>query len=615
MKTLKGKISLVYIGLVILIALVGSISVVNMLLLQKSVNGLMTDNYISISAMEGARAALNQQGYAVLQYLDLNDGTGINRYHEYDQAFQTAFQRERDDVTEQGEQKIVDAVNTAYNDLEREFSLFQNIRDIKGKPDAAEYYRSTLEPQIEKINADLNQITSLNQNAMFGKKSAATQNARTSLYIIFSISLIAVVGGFLLSRYLVNRFLQPIHLLTESISKVRAGELNMRLDVKTGDETEKLIHEFNEMISRLSVYEKSTMGTLMDEKNKSVAIVKSISDPLIVLDKNYKIVMANSACEQFFDFKEAEMLGKHFLEAIRDGELFNFITGSMESTNSVYEKVLYFEKDKSYYFNVVITQNMDEEHNSKGFIMLMQNVTGFKELERIKTDFVATVSHEFKTPLTSIIMGASMLEGGHLGIVSEEQMDVVKAIIEDGERLSGFVTELLEVSKLESGNAVYSFEPCSLSAIIESSVRQFLETAGRENVTIANDVDENLPRIYADFERVTWVTNNLLSNALKYTKSGDSITISAKRIGNMLETSVKDTGDGIPSEYLDRIFNKFVQVKGHDIEARGTGLGLAVAKEIVNAHGGEINVESEMDAGSTFRFTLPLFQNEMMEAE
>ena len=609
LKTLKGKISLVYIGLVFLIALVGGVSTVNMVVLQRSVNGLMTDNYISISAMEGARAALNEQKYAILQYLDLNDETGINQYYEHDQAFQKAFQRERDDVTEPGEQKIVNAANSDYSGLEHEFSLFQNIRDIKDKQEASNYYKSTLEPQIDKVNNELGQITNLNQNAMFNKKSTASEAAGTSLDIILIISMIAVIGGFLLSGFLVNRFLLPIHLLTESISKVRAGELNIKLNVKTGDEMEKLIHEFNEMISRLSAYEKSTMGTLMDEKNKSVAIVKSISDPLIVLDRNYKIVMANDTCEQFFDFEESKLLGKHFLEAIRDGELFNFITNSMESPDAICEKVLYFEKDNSYYFNVVVTKNFDSEHQVKGCIVLMQNVTGFKELERIKTDFVATISHEFKTPLTSIIMGASMLEGGNLGILNKEESEVVKAILEDGERLTGFVTELLEVSKLESGKAVYSFEPCSLSAIVESSVRQFTETAQRENVTIINDVDENQPAVYADLERVTWVMNNLLSNALKYTKSGDSITISARQKGKFLETSVKDTGDGIPSEYLDRIFDKFVQVKGHDIEARGTGLGLAVAKEIVTANGGEISVESEMDAGSTFRFTLPLFRD------
>lgn len=244
----------------------------------------------------------------------------------------------------------------------------------------------------------------------------------------------------------------------------------------------------------------------------------------------------------------------------------------------------------------------------------MQNVTGFKELERIKTDFVATVSHEFKTPLTSIIMGASMLEGGNLGILGKEQKTLVDTIIEDGERLSGFVNELLEVSRLESGKAVYSFEPCSISAIAENSVRQFTETAQRENVTLSNDIDENLPPVYADFERITWVLNNLLSNALKYTKSGDFITVSAGVKGTYMEVTVKDTGDGIPQEYLDRIFDKFVQVKGHDIEARGTGLGLAVSKEIVTAHRGSINVESELDAGSTFKFTIPLADQHSVEA-
>ena len=385
-----------------------------------------------------------------------------------------------------------------------------------------------------------------------------------------------------------------------------AGRLDKKLDIKTGDEIEKLIHEFNGMIERLSAYEKSTMGSLMEEKNKSVAIVKSISDPLIVLDDNYKIVMVNKACEDFFDFREDQALGKHFLEVIRDGELFSYINESTESADAVNGKVLYFEKDKSYYFNVTVTKNGSSERQAKGCIVLMQNVTGFKELERIKTDFVATVSHEFKTPLTSIIMGASMLEGGNLGVLTSEQKRLVGTIIEDGERLSGFVNELLEVSRLESGGAVYSFEPCSVGAIAEGSVRQFADTARRENVTLKNDVKKNLPPVYADFERITWVLNNLLSNALKYTGSGDFITISAEVREPFMEIAVKDTGDGIPPEYIDRIFDKFVQVDGQDTEARGTGLGLAVAKEIVTAHQGEISVSSELGAGSTFRFTLPL---------
>lgn len=611
LKTLKGKVSSIYIGLVILIVIVGATSAANLTILQGSVNGLMTDNYISISAMEHSRTALDAEKYAVLQYLVLNNEQSITAYAQKNADFEKAFQREQKNVTEKDEQTIVNNIESDYHELNRQISVFEHIRDTNSRDAAANYYSETLAPQFDKISGNLDKIMALNQNAMFDKKRDSVAYARNSLYIILCLTFLAFAVGLFFSRYFVNRFLQPIHLLTENISKIRAGELKTTPEVKTGDETEKLISEFNGMIERLSSYEQSTLGTLMNEKDKSVAIVKSISDPLIVLDQNYKIVMANASCEQFFEFSETTMIDRHFLEAIREGELYNYINGCMKSEKPVSEKILYFEKNSGTYFNVIVTKNsgtdeVPSQNESKGCVVLMQNVTKFKELERLKTDFVATVSHEFKTPLTSIIMGASMLTGGNVGILTTEQKEIVDTITEDGEKLSGFVNELLEVSRLESGRAVYSFEPCSVAAITENSVRGFLETAQRENVTIVNDVDENLPAVYADFEHVTWVLNNLLSNALKYTKSGDFITISAKVIGSFIETTIKDTGDGIPSEYLDRIFDKFVQVKGHEIETRGTGLGLAVAKEIVTAHGGTITAESEMDAGSTFRFTLSL---------
>jgi PAS domain S-box-containing protein len=606
-KTLKGKISLVCFGLVALIVVVGITAASNMLMLQGSIGSLIQENYDSISEMAQARAALDAQKDAVLQYLVLNSAASLDEYVQNGDAFETAFSRENGNVTEKGEQALVNTLGSHYHALNRQFALFENIRDTKGRNAAASYFTRTMEPQIKVIDGDINRITVLNQQAMFRKRGNSVNSARSALYLILCLTALAFSAGLFLSRYFVSRFLHPIHLLTQSISRVRAGKMDVSLSVKTGDETQKLIDEFNSMIGRLSTYEKSTLGSLMEEKDKSVAIVKSIADPLLVLDKNYRIMMVNSASEQFFGFSEQNVLNRHFLEVIRNGELYGFITDCLENKNAVSEKVLHFEKEDVYY-NVSVTKNVGtrDEKTPKGCVVLMQNVTDFKELERIKTDFVATVSHEFKTPLTSIIMGASMLAGGNLGRLAPEQMRVVNTIVEDGEKLSGFVNELLEVSRLESGRAVYTFEPCSVAAIAEGSVRNFLEAAGRAHVTISNDVDENLPPVYADFEHVTWVMNNLLSNALKYTKSGDCITISAKTAGKFVEVTVKDTGDGIPSEYLDRIFDKFVQVKGHEIEARGTGLGLAVSKEIVTAHGGTIEAQSELDAESTFRFTLPL---------
>jgi len=436
-------------------------------------------------------------------------------------------------------------------------------------------------------------------------KSAVTSGVRTSLDIIILALVITAIGGFLFYRFFNSRFWLSI-MLTE------VGELTIKLNGKNRN-MKKLAHEFNGTIKRLSVYEDRTLVNLLEEKNRSVAIVNSISDPLFILDKNHRIVMANNACEQFFNFDVSKVRGRHFLEAIWEDELFGYISASMSSTQPVSKKVLHFDKDVDYYFNVIVTQSSDPDNQLNGCIVLMKNVTDYKDLERLKTEFVATVSHEFKTPLTSIIMGASMLEDKTLGTLSDEQMDVVKAIAEDGERLSGFVNELLEVSKLESEKADYTFEACSINAIVDNSVSRFINIAQKKNVLIFNNVDHNVPFVYADVERVSWVMNNLLNNALKYTKSGDQITISTKLEGNYIETAVHDTGDGIPHECLRRIFDEFVQVKEENIEVRGTGIGLAVAKDIITAHRGQISVESEIHAGTTFRFTLPLVNYKYME--
>lgn len=607
--TLKNKISWVYTGLVCLIALVGMVSLFNLMTLHQAVGGLLHENYDSISAMTTVRKAVAQQSTSLLQYLELNDSAAITRFHTMDSAALQAIWKEKGNVTEPGEKTLSNALADHYMTWQQDFSVFQNTRDTKGLVEAEAYYKTVLQPLASTMDGEIDRIISTNQIAMFQKQNAATLHTRNSLVIVLLFSVLAVAGGFFLSRYLLGRFLRPLRTLTDSIGQIRVGQTYTPVDIHTGDEMEQLAHEFNGMMERLSAFEKSTLGTLMEEKNRSVAIVKSIADPLLVLDSTFKILMANSACEQFFDFTESRVLGRHFLEVMRDSELFHFILDSTQTGNAVAQKIWHCSREKDYYFNLILTHPQNNGTNRRGSILLMQNVTAFKELEVIKTNFVATISHEFKTPLTSIIMGASMLQGGHIGELNPEQAEIVHTIMEDGEKLSSFVGELLEVSRLESGKAVYSFEPCAFSAIVEKSLPQFMPLAAQKQVSIENEVEESLPLVYADFERITWVINNLIGNALKYTKAGDFITIRAQADKTQMEISVQDTGDGIPAAYIDRIFDKFVQVKGQDVEVRGTGLGLAVAKEIVTAHQGTIWAKSEPDAGSTFTFTLPLFDS------
>jgi signal transduction histidine kinase len=193
-----------------------------------------------------------------------------------------------------------------------------------------------------------------------------------------------------------------------------------------------------------------------------------------------------------------------------------------------------------------------------------------------------------------------------MGALSTEQQEVVEALKEDGDKLASLVNELLELSRIESGRAIYQFEPCSANEIIVTSVRGFIEIAARRGIHLLTELAEELPLVEADFDKISWVVNNLINNALKYTDSGDSVTISTRGYMNAVCVSVKDTGIGILPEYIDHVFDKFFQVKGREIEVRGTGLGLYVSREIVNAHKGEIRVTSKPGEGSTFTFTLPV---------
>lgn len=229
------------------------------------------------------------------------------------------------------------------------------------------------------------------------------------------------------------------------------------------------------------------------------------------------------------------------------------------------------------------------------------------ELEKTKSDFVSTISHEFKTPLTSIMMSADLLKNNLLGQLNADQEEVVDTLKEDSMRLTILVNNLLELSKIESANTVYAFEEKDMQALISNSLVPFLSLAGKSNVTLSFEPRLPLPPMVVDESKITWVMNNLLSNALKYVDEGGHITVRAfYDPGGFLQVSVEDDGIGIPSEYTEHIFERYFQVKESDIELGGTGLGLAVSKDIITAHGGRIWCESQLGKGSTFTFTIPV---------
>jgi PAS domain S-box-containing protein len=605
-KTLKSRISLIYLILVALSAFIGLNSVFSLYRLNNSIDGLMTANYKSIKAINQMIESIEKQDYAVLIYIFENNQAGIARFSEGQKDFFKASGIESHNVTEAGEKILVDRLTAHYIEYLKSFSLLQEVKNNSGLAAAVQHRNRFLQPQSRAIKKILRSLADLNEAAMFQSKAQATSNAQRSLYTILITSLVAVIGGFMVSRFFINRFFHPVTVLIETVKQVRAGDLNRQAEVVYQDEIGALANEFNNMTRRLLEYEKSNIGMLMAARNRTLAIVKSISDPIIVLDRQYRILLINDAGETVFAVREADVLEKHFLEGINHSELFAHITEIIETNDVARAKLIVIKTEGGdNYFNVLVKAVRDEVGNIHSIVVLLQNITQIKLVEKIKTDFIATVSHEFKTPLTSLLMGLSLLSGEQLGILSEAQLRTVQTMREDGEALVNLVNDLLEISKIDSGKSIFKIQATSIEEIVAGSVRYFKEEANRQGVELLCEIQSSLTNIEVDPEKIQWVINNLIQNALKHTKPNSYIKITVAEKYDKLCVSIQDTGDGIPPEYVDKIFERFFQVQGYDLEISGSGLGLAIAKEIVEAHGGEIWCESRVNEGSVFSFTLP----------
>lgn len=615
LKTLKAKFSTVYLLLVLIIAVIGVSSTFNIYSLSRLLDGLMTDNYRSIKAANDMTKALDLQNASILTYINISHEEGINSFFLHEKEFNNYFSMEFNNITEPGEKSLVDEIDLSYSTYLESFSKLQEIHASSGYAASIDYYKTNIVPAYEKLRAALGNIQKLNETVMFKNKTSVTAFADKSMYITSIISLFSIFIGFLLSRISLRRFLKPIYSLSDTISALKEGEINKPAPVISEDEIGELTAEFNNMLERLNKFEQSTFGKLMTEKNKSMTIVKSISEPLIVLDTNYKITLLNNAFEETFNTKEEEVINKYFLETIGNGDLYEYIEGIYEGhsqENST--KLIYLNsQDKDYYFNVIVSILMDASSKPSGTVVLFQNVTQLKQIEKLKTNLTATISHEFKTPLTSIIIGTSLIAGEKLGPLNTKQKEIIAAISEDSDRLLDLVNNLLTLSKLESDKSTFNIQPALISEIIEVSVKALSEQAKNKEIKLHYNHDSHLEKVKVDAEKITWVLNNLISNALKFTSPGGEIIISSFVNNNRMCVSVKDTGIGIPYEYLEKIFDKFVQVPSQASDLNGTGLGLAIARELIEAHGGEIWCESKLSEGSTFTFTLPLLLDSQME--
>lgn len=607
-KSLKVKLIYTYISLVLITTLVGIISVYNVFNLGRAIDGLITNNYKSIDAVNNMNNCIQNEDKALLKYVSFRKEEAVDLFYKNNDEFYKWFYIEKNNITEKGEADKVENLNKDYIEYVKLFSEFQQFVNSHNNEEVMMFYNNAVTPKIALIKKDLTDISRLNETAMFKGKNNTKINAEDSTNLIIIVSLIAASTGLIVAlSYTKKYLLRPIHLLTDTIKSIKEGELNKEAPIIYDDEIGLLATEFNNMTNRLYEFEKSTEGTLLAEKNRSITIVKSISDPLLVLDSSFKIKLINKSCETFFNIKEENVLNKHFIQVIKDIELYDYAFKVINNDLKDEEKIINIDiNGKKYFFNVTVTPIRDFDSKINGVIMLLKNVTELKQLEIIKTDFIGTISHELKTPLTSAMMGVGLLLDKNLGEFNDKQKMVLETINEDVQKLNDLVSNLLKMSKVQSDKDFFDIKPCFIESLVYSCINSYRSKAEEKDINLHYELPKELPKVMVDEEKITWVLNNLILNAIKYNNYNGEVLVGAVVNNKKLYIYVKDTGIGIPQEYLETVFNKFVRVENGEIMSEGNGLGLAISKEIVEAHSGVIWCESKVGVGSIFTFTLPI---------
>jgi PAS domain S-box-containing protein len=606
--SLKGKVLSIYIFLILLICFIAAISVYNLYNLNKAIDGLIESNYRSIVAATNMINAIERQDSSQLIYLQVNESKGLEAFIDNEKEFFVWLSKANDNITEKNEQEIITNISNSYEEYLQLFSTLKQIKfSNEGKEEATNFYDNKISPVFQEIKKACIELSDLNENAMFNSKNKAKMNSEKQMYMTIIISVLLISLGLLVAFYFTNRMIKPMNMLITGIKSIKEGNLDQEIQVSTKDEIGQLASEFNNMTERLLKYEKTNINNLIAEKNKSLAIVKSISDLIIVTNSEYKITLVNKAAEEIFGINEEEVIGMHFLEAINDIDIFNKIKKYDKDKLDSEEDLITIFKEESKYYYLTITSILNEEGYKIGTVSVFQDVTHMKKIEQIKSDFISTVSHELRTPLTSIIMGVGLLLDGTSGELKSEQKEIIRMIEEDGNRIMVIINDLLDLSKIESGKII-NLEKISIFDLVEKCLSLLIDIAKEKQIKVFNEITQNIPPIYADSKKTTYILNNLIVNAIKFTDKGGEVRVTAEIEEEYLKISVIDTGIGIPNDRLKDIFEKYTQIWDENTSNDGTGLGLAITKEFVNKQNGDIWVQSKQGEGSKFIFTVPLYK-------
>jgi NtrC-family two-component system sensor histidine kinase KinB len=619
--TLRAKLILTQSPLALALLLLGVVSGSVTRRLGAQARLILADNYRSVLAAERMKGALDHlNGDALVLLAGHPEGVAADVA-----ANRATFSRElaaqEGNITERGEREVTRDLRAAWSAYQR--SLDEYLTAAAGDR-RGDLYFGRLEAQFRRADALADEILANNQDAMVGKVDLADRRAARFEQLVILAVVLALGIGIPASTWLITRTLLPLGVVAAAVRRFGENDFKARAQVRGHDEIAAVAAEFNKMADRLERYRQSSLGELLQAEQAAQSAIDSLPDPVIMLDAEGDVHGTNAVAAKLLGIDpdlppgdryaradpgvravveklRAHVLGgrgsyapKGFEEAVR-------LAGTPEG-----EKILLPRATPIY----------DEAGSVTGATIVLQDATRLFRFDELKNNLVATVAHELRTPLTSLRMALHLCTEGSVGELSRKQADLMFAARDDCERLQIIVDELLNLSRIEAGQIELRRRRLNPETLIGPILDVHQGAAEQAGVRLQPEVPPGLPDVFVDPDRLQLVFSNLLGNALRFAPRDSRIIVRARvqhapqvqehklSTPDEVRFEVADEGAGIPQEHQAGLFEKFFRVPGSP--EGGSGLGLFIAKGLVQAHGGRIGVDSAPGRGATFWFTVPV---------
>ncbi|HWN68507.1 MAG TPA: ATP-binding protein [Haliangium sp.] len=609
--TLRSKLLLAHAPLVLALVLMGLIASGVTASLGRSSENILEHNYRSALAAQRMKESLERINSGAL-FIVAGEGAGqsargVEGIELHQQQFETELRVQEENITEPGEREATQrlrALWTAYQEA------FARLRARPAEQARATYFGELL-PIFEQVRAASDEILALNQDAMVRKSDEAERAASRFNKLVVGFTAAGCILALLVSTILTTRLLRPLGVLSQTARRLGEGDLAARARVAGSDEIARLSRELNTMADRLAQYRKSSLGELLEAQQASQAAIDSLPDPVLVLGNDGALRHVNLAAESLLkvDLDRGDREALFGLDpAVREvvERVRQHVVGGKGAyaPRSLEEAFRLSTPDGDRYLLPRATPVYAEGGAVAGTTIVLQDVTRLQRFDELKNDLVATVAHEFRTPLTSLQMAIHLCVEQLVGPLTEKQAELLYTAREDCDRLQSILDELLDLSRIQAGRVELHREPLEIEAVVERALDAHRHVAAERGVELRSEVLPGTGHVLADGERLQLVLSNLLTNAIRHSPEQGTVSVRASASADRARFEVTDQGAGIPREYHQAIFDKFFRMP--DAPSGTAGLGLFITRELVAAHGGDIGVISEPGHGSTFWFTLPL---------